>query len=56
MSEDKNKVVIKNGQRISAIVTEKEAQSQAQAERQKLNEQAGQQKESTVQVKTNLFG
>jgi hypothetical protein len=55
--EEKNHVVIKNGQRATGTMTEQEAQQQAAALRARINEKADQPvKESTVQVKQNLCG
>lgn len=57
MSDEKTHVVIKDGQRATGTMTEQEAQQQAAAMRQRINEKAGQPaKESTVQVKQNLCG
>jgi hypothetical protein len=57
MSEEKNHVVIKNGQRVTGLVSEQEAEKQAAEMRQRINEKAGQPvKESTVQVKQNICG
>lgn len=57
MSEEKDHVVIKNGQRASDLVSEDEAKRQADQMRQKITEESGKPvPESTVQVKRNLFG
>jgi hypothetical protein len=57
MDNEKDHVVIKNGQRASGLVSEQEAKAQADKMRQQINEKAGQPtKESQVQVKRNLFG
>jgi hypothetical protein len=57
MDEPKDHVVIQNGQRATGTLTEKDANAQADKLRQQINEKAGQPvKESSVQVKRNLFG
>ncbi len=57
MSEEKDYVVVKDGQRVSGLVDEGEANKKADALRQKVNENANQGgKPSKVEVKRNLFG
>jgi hypothetical protein len=57
MAEKQEYVVVKNGERQSGLLTQQEAQRQAEQLRQQLNEKAGQKTESsTVAVKQNLFG
>lgn len=57
MSDEKTHVVIKDGQRVSSIVSETDAHKQADAMRQKVNENTGHEgRPSKVEVKQNLFG
>jgi hypothetical protein len=54
MEEKKEYVVVKDGQRQTGLLTQEQANQQAEQMR-RLNEQAGQKNES-VAVKQNLFG
>lgn len=57
MSENKEFVVVKDGQRQSGLLTQEAANKEAEKLRQQINEKAGQKTESsTVAVKQNLFG
>lgn len=57
MSDEKDRVVVKNGQRVSENLTQQEADKRANEMRSKLGESAGAPaQESKVQVKQNLCG
>jgi hypothetical protein len=57
MDGNKDHVVIKNGQRQTGLLEKSEAETKANAMREKLGEAQGQKaNESQVQVKQNLFG
>lgn len=57
MDEKKEFVVVKDGQRQSGLLTNEDAQRQAQQMQQQINEKAGAKNESAnVTVKQNLFG
>jgi hypothetical protein len=57
MSEEKDRVVVKNGQRVSENLTQQEADKRANEMRGKLGESAGAPaRESKVQVKQNICG
>jgi hypothetical protein len=57
MSEKKEFVVVKDGQRQSGLLTQEDAQREAQQIQQQINEKAGAKNESSkVAVKQNLFG
>lgn len=55
MEEKKEFVVVKDGQRQTGLLTQEQANAQAE-QMKRLNEQSGQKNESTVAVKQNLFG
>jgi hypothetical protein len=57
MDDKKEFVVVKDGQRQSGLLTNEDAQRQAQQLQQQINEKAGSKNESgNVAVKQNLFG
>jgi hypothetical protein len=57
MDDKKEFVVVKDGQRQSGLLTNEDAQRQAQQLQQQINEKAGAKNESAnVAVKQNLFG
>lgn len=57
MQQEKEFVVVKDGQRVTGLLTKEDADRKADQERKKLNEQDGQKTEaSTVSVKRNLLG
>lgn len=57
MSEEKDRVVVKNGQRVSENLTQQEAEKRANEMRSKIGESAGTPaRESKVQIKQNLCG
>lgn len=57
MDEQKEHVVIHNGQRATGTLSEKDANKEASKLRQQINEKSGQPvKESSVQVKRNIYG
>lgn len=56
MSEKKEFVVVKDGQRQSGLLSEEEAKRKAQQMQQQINEKAGKNESGNVAVKQNLFG
>lgn len=57
MDDKKEFVVVKDGQRQSGLLTNEDAQRQAQQLQKQINEKAGAKNESAnVAVKQNLFG